>query len=1603
MHFLYTRTMYDRPLEMPARSSLTGLKIALVQLTSHPALKIGGADYLCQPYIPNSNILPLADLERHGLESQVEDLSSSYRERYLRWSEQRLTSVLQYIAGFSPATGTVDRVPDIAVFPEGGVPRRLVKVLKKYCKASKAAIFAGTHAFAIDDRSTRDYLELGLHFQEEEVSNERNPRFFTKYWGKVQEIRKLLDLLQGTADNSVKLRLDRGAAQLLRKYLDMLEKLTDKSNEVKFAWRPPHRSRTGEPGGADITGLMVELRADHLKADRFVQKITTLIELTRLRCLARTVESPSVLPVLDFDKKTSSVRVRLRLKTTPSPFEITSQAGFYRTHAPRAISVNTNHGAYTFLPLVCSEALQTLEFDPHDIAIIVSYNANDEWFKPVIQMNAARKAPTVYCNDGRFGCSTVRVPYDLRNNNWWFDSPNNGRLPTGDAILIMEVFPNAAPQMGTTTPAQTWRFVTLASIVPGSERARGFNVSKSLRELRTLAVNGNIDLGDRILGLLDLGNPLPVQERNLRHLYSVSKPPSTAFALEWRSHGEDCIIGPLTKSRSERIVALDDLEAEFASELAQRLNSLLAQPGITPEQTDVIIRLRKEALSHMRDRAGESVLDSISNAIRELREEADKKSTARLNHRLGSIVEWLGGTSGWLLLLSPTSERKIEPQAGTPIQLALERHSELPAKLREKAAAFSLEAVVVHNSPGRTKMAVTEGISGWVARNGTPYLNNCIQGSDGEKLDPYYKSTVPSSRAIVSVPLFVRVSLQKKGTEDRLIGVLTVEANEAGAFLPASVGHLQVAASRLIPDLVSNAVNLSARQAAIWHPSIHGWNPSIILETYCYALVTGIPGYRKSPALGASLWYCDWGKKRLYVVSTSRFDFEYQNRRTLPQDSFIGHVSQEGGGDRAHAASRDHRSKEFVFRKTNLPERFRRPGKARLMDLEEIYACAAYNNRNPEALPLGVLCLYFFRLPYSLSASQREVIFTDSVVRRLARYLGNLFSDAHELRKAYALAEIRARMLAAAVPGQMVFRVVRECIERIFDSQGCAIFLVKSCDSRYYLELIEGELDEHTSSQTGSPTEVVEPLPDDSLGVLFNPLTSSDADTAPYYLGITNYLAYYSGECIRKIDSLDPRELVKTSRGVSHIAAKGDRAIEKAISDGPRNARFLGCSIKSDNSINETGPQNCLGIIRMLRTGAKAPFHERDADLLAEIGELLRPALLDWKREREMSERGAGESLLRNRYVREDTDLYLRTQQLRALDRIFHHSSGPCIWNRRLLDAVLQDLLMLFRDQGAVLSNVRFATLNEHGQEFLRLMAGRSRWSSEPADEEQSGSAPSSLPNIGWRAISLGKVLVYEKDACSWLWQRINRDSDCVKWGICAPILFFAHCHSCRGVISLDFMSGKPSPEEVVHIAETVVSASRRLMMMAHSNAPESDGSREAMRHLRENCKLNIVDHMTAFTITLLRRDMSISNPDVSARHQHLAAPEHTTPAYMRSFASQFGRELNAYGTIFEHRQSFLRVCFPLYISGLCALWLDCDMPAINRDLHETQEWELGLARVFSQVTSEWHNVANSFDGITKGLEMTLVPDAPLGRAPRDYIEQYQCVVKSPLNGSNVP
>lgn len=114
------------------------LRIAICQLTCHPAIYVGHQMWLEEPFIQEDSKCTLSHLSVRGF--KVEDLLQRCKSTYLEWHAQRIMGILGFLKTVSPS-------PSLVVFPEGAVPFQCLSAVQSYSSENEVTVFAGTHRF----------------------------------------------------------------------------------------------------------------------------------------------------------------------------------------------------------------------------------------------------------------------------------------------------------------------------------------------------------------------------------------------------------------------------------------------------------------------------------------------------------------------------------------------------------------------------------------------------------------------------------------------------------------------------------------------------------------------------------------------------------------------------------------------------------------------------------------------------------------------------------------------------------------------------------------------------------------------------------------------------------------------------------------------------------------------------------------------------------------------------------------------------------------------------------------------------------------------------------------------------------------------------------------------------------------------------------------------------------------------------------------------------------------------------------------------------------------------------------------------------------------
>lgn len=271
----------------------------------------------------------------------------------------------------------------------------------------------------------------------------------------------------------------------------------------------------------------------------------------------------TILPILTADT------VLPHVKHVPSVFERTDASE--RTRTPLRLSPVTlriRNRTITVLPLVCAEALQITSCPhPYDLLIIVAYNDGIRRFEPVIEHSTQNQIPVVFCNDGRFGQSSIHVVIDDRMSGiWWWRDPVRGLLPKGEAILVTDVHLDAlAVQTAVANPSQSAHLVRVSPVVYDANFDPSAVIDADLAEIRS--IEDNLTQVELLEQLMSRNGLSPLQKLLLPHLIRLARAGS-ASPQQWDILATSCRISALSTLRT--------LEATLARTCSERVERIIA-------------------------------------------------------------------------------------------------------------------------------------------------------------------------------------------------------------------------------------------------------------------------------------------------------------------------------------------------------------------------------------------------------------------------------------------------------------------------------------------------------------------------------------------------------------------------------------------------------------------------------------------------------------------------------------------------------------------------------------------------------------------------------------------------------------------------------------------------------------------------------------------------------------------------------------------------------------------------------------------------------------------------------------------------------------------
>lgn len=504
------------------------VRVVVAQLNCHQAAVIGGKDYLGEPVI-DGEILPLDHLIGSGL-SHFEHTRNEIRLSYVRWHSQRVKSVLDYAARLDPIS--LNRLDDNSSTQQ---PRPVMVIV---------------------------FPEYSIPFEVLEV---------IKSWADdfAQEANK--DHRQPTV-------VIFAGTHTLPPRTSANDDFYRKMGFGTFRYDP-------------VTGIAT-LGTDGVSDLDYAYK-------------AR-LPSHAVLPMFYHDHMEGRIRSKLKLKRVLSPFELTN-TGQHQLDASLlthdidtlAVPIQLAPGipakagaacdampSLKFLPLVCSEALQSITSADvsFDIAVIPSYHKRPDDFHNVIDHVAHLQRLVLYCNDGRYGGSRFSIPEARRGDGWWLSHPNRGRLPPGDAVIVADVAAmDLAERTAINNPSERCQIQRLAAVVPYGVGNDDYIVAWCLEQLKKReSITVDLSLRKTVLTeCLECRTPSNLQKLKLMRLLAFADIDDRV----WQLHGTDVVVASPATHETPSLVAM---ERNFASRCITVIRETQASDSLTSSQNKAL-------------------------------------------------------------------------------------------------------------------------------------------------------------------------------------------------------------------------------------------------------------------------------------------------------------------------------------------------------------------------------------------------------------------------------------------------------------------------------------------------------------------------------------------------------------------------------------------------------------------------------------------------------------------------------------------------------------------------------------------------------------------------------------------------------------------------------------------------------------------------------------------------------------------------------------------------------------------------------------------------------------------------------------------------------
>ena len=723
-------------------------------------------------------------------------------------------------------------------------------------------------------------------------------------------------------------------------------------------------------------------------------------------------------------------------------------------------------------------------------------------------------------------------------------------------------------------------------------------------------------------------------------------------------------------------------------------------------------RERSELLDKIADLDGSVLLFDLLDTLDAVKYSARTESLYNLEDLLGELLEGFSATSAWLFI----------------------RHDAL------------LVPRVTINAPTHasviTPQSISTGIVGRVFKTARPYFSNDVHN------DKYYHEWLTDTESEIAAPLIHPATHTP-------IGVINIESTDSPVFAHSHLKELEVAALRLVPDSLTlselEAYDVYGRklrlrgEATGWHPAIHRWSLTRLLQAVCKAVSTHLGQHFRDttsdvtyPDPTCTVWRHDASKECLRVLATSKYDHQYLSESVLGLNSFTGRSLQQplsapALSDRPQALVRkDKALRRGIGAVTSVPFQLpSRNGNGHRADNDGTLNIYSYDRKNDE-------------IPQP----------QDELMRSTADLVASSIDGAHRQRCVRARAEVERRLTYVGNGVDIAPEQLTRILMEILSSDGCSLF-----------------------RRIGTQLVCIA-----TSGLIENGRRLNDLSAATYDMvvpdddGFTTYLGKNGNTIIRKNDVANQSESTTiTTKGVpSSSSLRPCLKFRESGAEVDPHSRFLGMSIADDAS-------SVIGVVRLNRVSQNPRYDSMDEDVLAFVESTIASVLAGHTSRRTMQEEPLAPLWMPLPHYQVSPKLVI-TDVLRSLVEHFKEE-------HLAIQANLSIVCEGGADDDPSRALVLFSHYSRLHQGLVFADEGSCRDSQTTAYESDESALRETEHSVRWQAVKSGKILQYDREICekSGAFSGINPDARHVKSGICVPIqCLLSNAQVLRCVLSVD-------------------------------------------------------------------------------------------------------------------------------------------------------------------------------------------------------------------------